>query len=316
MERAAVSDLRPLYEAFALIGEDPNVVIAPGTAHMVAYGHQIVSQQGAPGVALEAHVNDEGIHARLVVAENRRIEAPIHLCFGLFERYGVQNVDLVLSVGAGARATVWSHCLFTMADAARHAMSARVDLQAGAELTYKEAHYHGFSGLIEVIPRASVQVGRQARYHADFSLVQGLVGRLDIDYTVSVAKGGVAELTSKVFGHAGDTIRIREVVSLDGADARGLVKTRVALEDEASAEVIGATYGNAAGSRGHVDCLEIVRGNARASAVPEVRVTHPQAKVTHEAAIGSVDQRQLETLMARGLSPDEAVDRIILGMLG
>ncbi|MCK7497468.1 MAG: SufD family Fe-S cluster assembly protein [Comamonadaceae bacterium] len=203
-----------------------------------------------------------------------------------------------------------------MTDAARHAMSARIDLQAGAELIYKEAHYHGFSGLIEVIPRASVQVGRKARYHADFSLVQGLVGRLDIDYTVSVAEGGVAELTSKVFGHAGDTIRIREVVSLDGADARGLVKTRVALEDEASAEVIGATYGNAAGSRGHVDCLEIVRGNARASAVPEVRVTHPQAKVTHEAAIGSVDQRQLETLMARGLSPDEAVDRIILGMLG
>jgi len=47
-----------------------------------------------------------------------------------------------------------------------------------------------------------------------------------------------------------------------------------------------------------------------------VRVTHPQAKVTHEAAIGSVDQKQLEALMARGLSPEDAVDRIILGMLG
>jgi len=65
-----------------------------------------------------------------------------------------------------------------------------------------------------------------------------------------------------------------------------------------------------------VDCLEIVRGNATASAVPEVRVTHPLAKVTHEAAIGSVDQQQFETLMARGLSPEDAVDRIILGMLG
>ena len=37
--------------------------------------------------------------------------------------------------------------------------------------------------------------------------------------------------------------------------------------------------------------------------------------MTHEAAIGSVDQRQLDALMARGLDPDAAVDRIILGML-
>jgi hypothetical protein len=70
-----------------------------------------------------------------------------------------------------------------------------------------------------------------------------------------------------------------------------------------------------AGARGHVDCLEIVRGRARASAVPEVRITHPEAKVMHEAAIGSVDERQLETLMARGLAPEQAVDLIILGML-
>ena len=74
--------------------------------------------------------------------------------------------------------------------------------------------------------------------------------------------------------------------------------------------------GHGAGSRGHVDCMEIVRGEATASAVPEVRVTHPLAKVTHEAAIGSVDQKQLETLMARGLSPEEATDAVILGMLG
>jgi Fe-S cluster assembly scaffold protein SufB len=66
---------------------------------------------------------------------------------------------------------------------------------------------------------------------------------------------------------------------------------------------------------GHVDCTEIVRDRAVVSAVPEVRVTHPLAKVTHEAAIGSVDSRQLETLMARGLDPDAAVDLIIRGML-
>jgi Fe-S cluster assembly scaffold protein SufB len=38
-------------------------------------------------------------------------------------------------------------------------------------------------------------------------------------------------------------------------------------------------------------------------------------KVTHEAAIGSVDKRQMETLMAHGLTPEEAVDVIVKGIL-
>lgn len=38
--------------------------------------------------------------------------------------------------------------------------------------------------------------------------------------------------------------------------------------------------------------------------------------MTHEAAIGSVDRHQLETLMAHGLSPEEAVDTIVGGLLG
>lgn len=44
-------------------------------------------------------------------------------------------------------------------------------------------------------------------------------------------------------------------------------------------------------------------------------VSHPLAKVTHEAAIGSVDKRQMETLMAHGLTPEEAVDVIVKGVL-
>jgi Fe-S cluster assembly scaffold protein SufB len=75
-------------------------------------------------------------------------------------------------------------------------------------------------------------------------------------------------------------------------------------------------YGsNAEGARGHVDCMEIVKDNAVASAVPIVKVTNSLAKVTHEAAIGSVDKRQMETLMAHGLTPEEAVDIIVKGIL-
>jgi Fe-S cluster assembly scaffold protein SufB len=93
------------------------------------------------------------------------------------------------------------------------------------------------------------------------------------------------------------------------------VKTRIALCDDARSEVVGITRGQAEGARGHMDCLELVRDRAVARAEPIVDVSHPLAKVTHEAAVGTVDQEQLETLLAHGLSPDEAVDVIVTGIL-
>lgn len=46
-----------------------------------------------------------------------------------------------------------------------------------------------------------------------------------------------------------------------------------------------------------------------------VEVHHPKAHVTHEASIGSLDNKQFETLMSRGLTEDEATDLIIEGLL-
>jgi len=310
-----MTDLEPLTSALRLIGQDPAQVLGPETAHLVAYGHDLISRAGVPGLTMDVASEADGIRARIQVERGARIPRPVHLCFGLFQRRGIQNIDLELRLEAGSCATFWSHCLFSRVEHARHSMNALVEIEEGAHLTYQEAHYHGASGGIEVTPRARIRLGPQARYLSDFSLVQGQVGRLDIDYEVDVGAEAVAELTSKVYGHGNDHIRIREALRLNGERAHGLIRSRIAVDGDSRAEVLGITEGNAAYTRGHVDCLEIVRERAQVSALPEVRVTHPLAKVTHEAAIGSVDHRQLETLMSRGVAPEEAVDIIVRGML-
>ena len=308
-------DLKRFVQALTVIGEDPARILSSDAAHVVAHGHSIVSQQSIPGVRIIPKSSEQGIAARIVIEEGRKVQLPIHLCFGLFERIGVQNVALDLEMGANAEATLWSHCLFSTPEQARHAMEAVIRVGPGAVMRYQEAHYHGASGGIEVIPRARIELERGARLFSDFSLLVGLVGELDVDFDVTVGEDAVAEFTSKVFGHKADRIRIKERLVLAGRNARGLIKSRVAVEDEATAEVIGITEGNAAGARGHVDCTEIIKDRGVVSASPIVKVTHPQAKVTHEAAIGSVDRQQMETLMARGLTPEEAVHRIVGGML-
>lgn len=310
-----MGDLQPMLDAFDAAGENRPALLTPGTPHLVAYGHQLASQQSIPGVTVIATSSGHGIHARVGIAAGMQVLEPVHLCFGMLDPSGLQNVQLELTLEAGASATIWAHCLFSFAVDARHAMQATVTVGEGAALRLQESHYHGASGGTKVWARTRVRLARHARYRSEFSLLAGRVGELEVDAAVDAGEATVAELESRVYGYGNDVIRIRESVELNGEAARAVVKSRVAVRDDATAEIVGATFGNAAHARGHVDCMEIVRDRAVATAMPEVRVTHPQAKVTHEAAIGSVDQRQLETLMARGVDPEEAVDMLVRGML-
>jgi hypothetical protein len=307
--------LDQLMQAFGDAGGDRAVLTDSATAHLVADGHTILSAREIEGVEVEAQETASGISANVRVRQGVRLKNPVHLCFGVLHKRGTQNIHMEVYLEKNASASFIAHCIFPGAEQVVHTMDAVIDIGEGAEMRYSETHFHGRYGGVETLPKAVISVGKNGRYLGEFNLITGLVGSLAIDYAVQAEENGVVELTARVFGHGRDTIVIKEKVVLAGENSRGLIKTRVAIEDEASAEITGITEGNAAGARGHVDCMEIVKDNAVASAIPVVRVTNPLAKVTHEAAIGSVDKRQLETLMAHGLSPEEAVDVIVKGIL-
>jgi Fe-S cluster assembly scaffold protein SufB len=310
-----MSELDALMKAFGESGGDSGILANKEVAHFVVSGHSILSMQSVEGLEVNAKETLTGISASIRVREGTKIQNPVHLCFGILHKKGNQKIKMDVKLEKNASAHFIAHCIFPKAEKVKHIMDAVVDIGEDAEMRYSETHYHGLYGGIEVIPKAMVKIAKNGRYFTDFTLITGRVGKLGIDYSVEVGENAVTELTAKVFGHANDDIKIKEEVLLQGDNARGLIKTRVAIEDEAKAEITGITEGNAAGARGHVDCMEIVKDKAVATAIPIVKVRNPLAKVTHEAAIGSVDKKQLETLMAHGLTPEEAVDVIVKGIL-
>lgn len=310
-----MSELDDLMNALSAGGGDKEILANKEIAHLVASGHKILSSRGVEGLEVNAKETLSGISVAVTVKEGIKLKQPVHLCFGILHKKGTQRIKMDVKLENNSSAHFIAHCIFPNAEKVKHSMDAVVDIGESAEMRYNETHYHGLYGGVEVIPKSAVKVGKNGRYFTDFTLITGRVGKLNIDYSVEAGDNAVTELTAKVFGHANDKISIKEAVILSGENARGLIKTRVALEDEATAEITGITEGNAPGARGHVDCMEIVKDKAIAQAIPIVKVTNPLAKVTHEAAIGSVDKKQLETLMAHGLSFEEAVDIIVRGIL-
>lgn len=310
-----INELNELLNAFGEAGGDKGIFASRDIAHIAALGHRILSMRDVGGLEVKAKETFKGIKARVTVKEGAKIINPVHLCFGILHNKGTQKIKMELRLERDSYAHFIAHCIFPKAQKVKHIMDAVIEIGKGAEMRYSETHYHGLYGGVEVLSRAVIMVRRYGRYFSDFNLLTGRVGRLFIDYSSELEDGAIVEMVARVFGHGDDDIKIKEKAVLSGRDSRSLIKTRIALEDRARAEVTGITEGNAEGARGHVDCLEIVKDYALAKAIPIVNVTHPLAKVTHEAAIGSVDKRQMETLMAHGLNPEEAVDVIVKGIL-
>jgi uncharacterized protein len=306
--------LRALYDS---IGVNPHDLWdRPDIARIEIHANRILGVHLVPGLEVDAKERKDGIEAKILVARGTVIRQPIQVCFGMIPPGGLQRIVLEIEIEPEAQAGIVAHCTFPNARQVRHEMDAVLRIGAGAHYAYFERHVHGAEGGVVVVPKSKVHVGPDARYQTDFELIKGRVGEIDIDVEVTGQARSVSEVTARVSGRGDDRVTIRETAYLVGEHARGVLTTNIALRDDAQATIYNTLVASAAYARGHVDCKEVVQGRAVAKAVPIVEVNHPKAHVTHEAAIGSVDSKQLETLMSRGLDEDEAVDLIIQGLLG
>ncbi len=287
----------------------------PETARVVVNHNQILGAHLLPGLEIDAKELADGIEAQVVVKGGVRIEKPIHMCFGMLPEKGEQRIVLNIKMEKDASASLLAHCTFPNAVDITHRMEADIEVADGAEYSYFERHIHGREGGVLVVPKARVRVGQDARFKTEFELLRGQVGKIDIDYETYVGARSVCEIVSRISGLGNDQITINESAFLEGESARGVLTSYIAVRDQARAEVKNSLTASAPYARGHVDCKEIVQNEATARAVPIVDVKHPKAHVTHEASIGSVDSKQLQTLMARGLDEDKAVELIIQGLL-
>jgi len=310
-----MSDAEVVQRLLESVGIKPSHVLADDVARLEVHQNRVVGAHLVPGLEVDTNELDDGIEAHFRFKTGAKIERPVHLCFGMLPERGIQRIILDVEVEDDASVQVLAHCTFPNAVEVEHRMDARIRLAPGAHYSYHERHVHGPGGGVQVIPHASVEVGQGGRFKTDFDLIKGRVGEMDIAYDAVCHAHSVLEMMARVSASGDDKVRIHEKARLVGEAARAALTTNIALRDDARAEVFNTIIADAPRARGHVDCKEIVQGRAVAKAVPIVEVNDPTAHVTHEAAIGSVDSKQLQTLLSRGLTEDQAVDLIIEGML-
>lgn len=306
-----------ILESAKKVGFDVDLLLKPETPKLILNFNKITHKTEVPGLILAGREIPNGIIADIVVTRGAKIKEPVHLCFGMTKEEGIQEIVPRFIIEDEAEVLMLAHCSFPKARNLIHRMDAQVIVGKNAKFLYEERHYHGEESGAKVFPAFEIDVGEGSYCKSIFSLVNGTVGEVNVNVDIYVHEEAKVEIVSKAYGKTSkDKVRIRDGVFLEGPNARSTIRMRAAACGGGEVIMKGITEGNAPFAIGHVDCVEIVQGfGSTARAIPLVGVTDEMARVTHEAAVGRVNQKELDTLMARGLSEDEAVDMIIRGML-
>jgi len=315
MDEIFKKEYETLAKYYESAGADSRALLSEEYASLVINHDKVLHVNEIEGVSIKTRKIEDGVEVELTISKEVKLKNPVHLCFGMLPKEGKQVIRTTIKAEAGCIAKFLSHCIFPTAIKIEHVMDSKVFIGKNAHIEYEEVHIHGKSGEIQVVPHAKVFISEGGEYNSTFVVKTGRAGNIDIDYNINLGKDAKSMLLSKIYGKYDDHIYARESMYLEGENSKGIIKTRMVLRNKSSSEVVGEVVGIGDLSRGHVDCTEIIMDNASARASPVVVAKNPKAKVTHEAAIGSVDKKQLITLMARGLSEEEAIDVIVGGLL-
>ena len=281
---------------------------------MIVKENKILGIKSVDGVILDGKEIEGKIVAKIIVKEGYKFDIPIHMCFGITEEETNQIVDIEIILEDNSEITLISHCLFPKSKNAKHIMNGKITVGKNAKFVYKEIHFHGEEGEILVKPKIKAIVKEGGVYISEFVLTKGRIGTLEINSDIEVGKNGVVDIITKTYAVKNDKVIINETVKLNEIGGKSIIKTRGAAKDDSEVILKLKIEGNAPYCKGHIDCAEIIEGNATVESIPIVIVRDKKARITHEAAIGSVDKKQLETLMAKGLNEDEAIEIIVKGM--
>ncbi len=311
-EQATANKEKLLAELLASINQHS---FAPDVAHVEIHGNQVLNKNLVEGLIVESESIEDGVKVRIRVQKGVTLKNPVNFCFGLIPDNGVQRIIIDTVIEEGAHAKFIANCTFPNAVNIQHLMNAVITVEKGASLSYFERHVHGPKGGVTIVPITKVIAREDSRFSTEFELIKGAAGVIELDYEAEVEKNATVDMKTRIFGRSSDRIHIKEAAHLSGEGATGVLTSHIALKNTASANIENEIVADAPYARGHVDCKEIVQDEAVARAIPIVQVNNHLAHVTHEAAIGSVDSKQLETLLSRGLNEDQATDLIIQGLL-
>ncbi|MGD2150857.1 MAG: SufD family Fe-S cluster assembly protein [Desulfobacterales bacterium] len=238
---------------------------------------------------------------------------PIQSCLYIAKEGFSQNVHNVVVAEQGSELHIITGCA-----TAPHLVSglhigiSEFYVKKGAKVTFTMIHDWGEK--INVRPRTVIYVEEGGTIVSNYISLKP-VGSLQMFPTTHLnGKGAVARFNSVLVAGPGSFLDVGSRIVLNAPDTRAEIISR-GISSGGSIIARGDLVGKVAGIKAHLECHGLILKNGLMQAIPELSGYVPGVEMSHEAAVGKIDQQEIEYLMARGLDEEEAISTIVRGFL-
>lgn len=251
------------------------------------------------------------------VFPHQKPQYPVQSCLLVAENYVSQNVHNIIIVEEGAELQVITGCTLSKSDAEGiHLGISEFYVKKGGKLFF--TMIHNWADKFHVRPRTWAVVEEDGAFVSNYVLLKPV--KSIQAFPVAHLKGdrASAKFNTVVYGLKDSHIDLGSRIILEGKDTRGESVARTIAADEsviyARGDLIARTHGYCLA---HLDCRGILFSDlAKIYAIPQLASEGAlKAELSHEASIGPIAEEQVEYLMSRGISREDAVSVITSGFL-
>lgn len=262
---------------------------------------KIENKEGAPGIVVTVAdgTKNQSVHIPVIITETGITET-VYNDFFIGE-----NCDVLIVAGCGIHNSG--------EEKSAHDGVHSLKVGKNSRVRYVEKHYAEGKGSRSMAPRMTVELSEGATVEIETVQLGGVSDSIR-ETAIDAAENASVLITERIMTSGVETVESRTTVNLNGNGSTARINSRSVAREKSKQIFYPAINGNA-DCFGHVQCDSIIMDSATVRSIPEICANDLNARLIHEAAIGRIAGDQILKLQTLGLSPEQAEERILAGLL-
>lgn len=243
-----------------------------------------------------------------------KIVFPVQACLYLAHRNLAQKVHNIIIAEEASELHIITGCATKpMQGSGLHIGISEFYVKRGAKLTF--TMIHNWAPEVSVRPRSGAVIEENGVFLSNYVSMKHVRSLQMYPVARCTGENAIARFNSIMVAPPGSILDTGSKVLLNAKGSRAEIIART-ITTGGTVLARGFIGGNAPEVKGHLECRGLILSETGViHAIPELRGELAGIDLSHEAAVGKIAEEEIEYLMSRGLTRDEATAMIVRGFL-
>lgn len=239
---------------------------------------------------------------------------PVQACLYLAKAKLVQNVHNIIIAEEGSELHIITGCtIASREEPGLHLGVSEFYIKPRAKVTF--TMIHSWNPETAVRPRTAAIIEDEGLFMSNYLLMKPVRSLQMYPSASCIGENATVRYNSILVAGKGSTLDVGSRALLNAKGAKTEIISR-AITTGGKITARGYIEGNAPEVKGHLECRGLIMGETGIiHAIPELKGNIAGIDLSHEAAVGKIAEEEVEYLMARGLTREEATATIVRGFL-